>query len=265
MRRLATICGATLALTAAPANTADPALAAPSRVVLALFAHPDDEVTVAPALAAEARSGALVRIVYATSGDAGPGVSALAKGAELAHLREGEAACASAALGLPAPLLLRFGDGQLPGYARGADSAGRDLAGELKAAILAARPAVVITWGPDGGYGHADHRMVGALVTQIVQAMPATDRPRLIYGGFSAAAGPLPGGFGTWAQTAPDLLDVSVPYTAADLAAASKAAQCHASQFDAKTRQMLAPMLDKLVWHGAVQFRSAFPAPAPGR
>lgn len=247
--------------TAALALTlAAPAMATPASGVLALFAHPDDELTVAPALAAEARTGAAVRIVYATSGDAGPGVSSMARGAELARVREGEAACSSAALGLSAPQFLRFGDGQLPAYARNDAGKDRDLAADLKAAIVAAHPALVITWGPDGGYGHADHRMVGALVTQIVQAMPAAERPRLLYGGFSAASGPLPGGFGSWGQTAPDLLDVSVPYAAPDLARAGKAALCHATQFDAATRQMLAPMLDKLVWHGAVQFRSAFGA-----
>lgn len=231
------------------------------RQVLAIFAHPDDELTVAPALAAAARQGAQVRIVYATSGDAGPGVSTLPKGTELARTRVGEAACASAALGLAAPAMLGFGDGQLPAYARGGDDKGRDLAADLRAAIAQAHPDTIITWGPDGGYGHADHRMVGVLVTQIVQAMPAAGRPRLLYGGFSAAAGPLPPGFGTWAVTAPDLLDTSLAYAPADLAAAGKAAMCHTTQFDEASRRMLAPMLDKLVWHGAVQFRSAFPAP----
>ena len=180
-------------------------------------------------------------------------------------MREGEATCSSAALGLSAPLFLRFGDGQLPAYARSDAGKERDLAAELKAAIAAAHPVLIVTWGPDGGYGHADHRMVGALVTQIVQAIPPAGRPRLVYGGFSAASGPLPGGFGTWGQTASDLLDVAVPYTPADLAGAAKAAQCHATQFDMATRQLLAPMLDKLVWHGKVQFRSAFPAATPGR
>lgn len=255
MRTFSLICGATLALAATPA----PAAGAAS--VLALFAHPDDELTVAPALAAEARGGAAVRIVYATSGDAGPGVSTLPKGAELAHVREGEAGCASAALGLSAPVLLRFGDGQLAAAARTDSPAGGALLKALTDAIEAAHPSLIITWGPDGGYGHADHRMVGALVTQIVQAMPPERRPRLVYGGFSATAGPLPPGFGTWALTAPDLLDYRIAYAPADLAAAGKAALCHATQYDAPTRQMLAPMLDKLVWRGAVQFRSAF-APA---
>ena len=31
------------------------------------------------------------------------------------------------------------------------------------------RPDVVLTWGPEGGYGHQDHRLVGDVVTQVFQ------------------------------------------------------------------------------------------------
>lgn len=239
------------------------AAGAPPRVVLAIFAHPDDELVVSPALAAEARRGADVRIVYATRGDAGPGVSSLPKGAELAAVRSGEAQCASAALGLDAPLFFDFGDGELWRYARGqsgeTDAAMRNLAGAIADAIAAAHPAVIVTWGPDGGYGHADHRMVSDLVTQIVQAMPAAARPQLLYPGIPAGSLPPVPEMQSWAVTDPGLLDVAIAYDKGDLGAAAKATQCHATQFDAPTRAALAPLFDQSIWRGAVHFRRALP------
>lgn len=237
----------------APAPAASPA---PHRV-LAIFAHPDDELTVAPALAAEARRGAEVRIIYATSGDAGPGFSGLPQGAELGRVRAAEAACASAALGLPAPAMLGFGDGRLPEYARADGPHGPELTKALTREIAAARPDTIITWGPDGGYGHADHRMVGAMVTQIVQALPSAGRPVLLYPGIPANAPALPPQLGTWGTTAPDLLTRTIGYEAPDLAAAGRAAQCHQTQFDAPTRSQIASVLHAIVWRGAVHFRPA--------
>ena len=70
---------AALSLAAAMAVSAA-ALAHPGndpRTVLVVVAHPDDELFMAPAIAGEARSGSRVIIVYATSGDAGPGVSGM--------------------------------------------------------------------------------------------------------------------------------------------------------------------------------------------
>lgn len=229
--------------------------------LLAVFAHPDDEVTVAPLLARAAREGFAVRIVYATSGDAGPGVSGLAKGAALAAAREGEARCASAALGLGTPQFLRFGDGELWREARGTDDAGRNLQAEIAGAIAAARPAVVVTWGPDGGYGHADHRLVSDFVTQAVQALGEADRPALLYPGIRTGTLPPLPEMQTWAVTDPALLAVPVSYDPADLAAAARAAECHATQFDPATRAGMMPMFDGTIWQGAVHLREAFGRP----
>ena len=82
---------------------------------------------------------------------------------------------------------------------------------------------LVLTWGPDGGYGHADHRMVSALATQAVQAMPAATRPKLLYVGIpNGTLPPLPQ-MASWATTDPALLTETIAYTASDLAAATTA------------------------------------------
>lgn len=248
---------AALALAAGSIAPAGAGQQGQGQVVLAVFAHPDDELFVAPMLAALARNGAHVQLVYATSGDAGPGVSGMEKGAELAARREQEARCAADALGLPAPIFARLGDGTLGIEAHAQASPARRFTAFMRRTISSLAPSTIVTWGPDGGYGHADHRMVSAIVTEIVQREGA-ERPKLLYPGLARsdrvdAIAEL----SAWAQTDPELLDETYPYDRADLARAARAAECHVTQFDAATRAGLAALLDAAVWQGAVRLRKA--------
>ncbi|MDZ4274795.1 MAG: PIG-L family deacetylase [Erythrobacter sp.] len=229
--------------------------AAPQNV-LVVVAHPDDELFMAPAIAALARQGADVAIYYATAGDAGPGVSGLAPGDELAERRIGEAWCAVETLGVSTLLGAEHGDGKLGVAAHHQESPARALAASFEEQF--ALSDIVLTWGPDGGYGHADHRMVSALATQVVQAMPASERPKLLYVGIRSGTLPPVPEMAQWATTDPALLTESIAYTPADLAAASAAAQCHETQFDAATRAGMMPLLDATIWQGKVHFRPAF-------
>lgn len=224
--------------------------------VLAILAHPDDEITIAPVLARMARGGGDVTIVFATSGDAGPGVSGLEAGAELAELRENEARCAAFALGLPEPIFWQLGDGELAKDAREPGSAARDMEGRIAALIALEQPQVVMTWGPDGGYGHADHRMVSNAVTQIISGMDET-RPDLLYAALPSDSEAIPG-FENWATTHPSLITDRIRYETPDLDAARHAVDCYQSQFDGQARAILAGILHQNVWKGTVYFRLAF-------
>lgn len=227
--------------------------------ILAILAHPDDEITIAPALAIAARSGGEVTLVFATSGDAGPGSSGLEPGEELAALREGEARCSARALGLDAPEFWRLGDGTLAAMARMEGSPARRLSERITAIVERTRPAVVMTWGPDGGYGHADHRMVSAAVTQVLARMDET-RPNLLYAAIPADdARTAPPGFEQWATTHPTIITDRIAYGETDLDAAGRALACYESQFPAAAREALVPMLHRMVWRGQVHFRDAFP------
>lgn len=237
-----------------PALAPVPANQAP--IAVGVFAHPDDELVVAPALAALVREGYDVRLIYATDGDQGPGVSGLMPGAELGSTRYMEAACASIALGIYNLVPLGLGDGTLGIDAREPGSPVNRLREGLRPYLADAK--TVITWGPDGGYGHADHRMVSAVVTQLVQVMPAETRPQLLYPALINIPLPEPLASQGWATTAPDLATVRYRYNDADLAAANKAAQCHKTQFDEATRAMIVPGFDAAVWKGEVAFRPAF-------
>lgn len=246
IRTIAPIALAALAMTSAMAQEAS----APRQVVV-MLAHPDDELPMAPVIAALARQGAKVTIVHATPGDAGPGVSGMAKGDALADTRRAEAQCAGRALGVTEVDNLGFGDGRLAERVRDVS---------LAAALAHHLPStdLVLTWGPDGGYGHADHRLVSALTTQMVQTMPAADRPKLLYVGIPTGSLPPVPDMANWATTDPALLTESIAYTPADLEAAKAAAQCHVTQFVEVTRTGMMPLFDATMWRGKVHFRPAF-------
>ena len=228
--------------------------------VLVVVAHPDDELFMAPAIAALAREGRAVTILFATVGDQGPGVSALAKGAELGEVRRREAVCSAEALGANARFAEGVGDGTLAATPQAPESPALRFLERLTDEYLALMPGLVLTWGPDGGYGHADHRMVSALTAQGLQSLEPDIRARLLYVGIpNGTLPPLPQ-MADWATTDPALLTEKIAYTPADLAAATKAAQCHETQFDAFSRDGMMAMFDGTMWQGKVHFRPAFQA-----
>lgn len=248
IRAIAAAASVTLAL--APVAAQDEADLEPPLVV-AVVAHPDDELFMAPALAALAREGLFVRIVHATPGDAGPGVSNLPKGAALAETRRAEADCSGKALGVSEVVNLGLPDGKLADHVRD---------GSLAKALHdhLAWADVVLTWGPDGGYGHADHRLVSAITTQMVQAQPEGDRAALFYVAIPAGQLPPVAEMQDWAMTDPKLLAEGIAYTPADLAAARAAAMCHVTQFPEASRQGMMGLFDATMWRGRVHFRKAF-------
>ena len=201
------------------------------RTLLAVFAHPDDELTVAPALSRYAREGVRVLLAFATGGEQGVAPHAgIPAGPGLAAARANEVRCAASALGIAPPILLGFRDGQLA-----SESTLRALERELRDLFERDRPDSVVTWGPDGGYGHPDHRLVGAVVTQIVQAGGPGVPRALFYPGFSHAqldAHGRPAGL-PWIGLAADLLTVRIELEPQDLVAMRSVFACHATQFPA--------------------------------
>jgi LmbE family N-acetylglucosaminyl deacetylase len=250
-----------LILTLAAASLINPAQAkdeqAP-KTVLAIFAHPDDEVFVAPALARAAREGEEITVVYATSGDQGPGVSNMERGAALAELREGEARCSTQALGASETIFLRHGDGTLGTLAHHPESSARKLTQDLQAILSEGDYDIVVTWGPDGGYGHADHRMVSAVATQLVQAMDS-GRPSLLYPGIPKGTLPPIPEMQAWGESDPAILTINYAYEPEDLEAATRAVACHESQFDDFSRAGMMALFDQSIWQGAVHFRYGVP------
>ena len=133
--------------------------------ILAVFAHPDDERVIGPLLSKLAREGRETHLVIATDGSKGVRDFAhIPAGAELAAARTKEAQCAANRLGVRQLHMLGLPDGGLASF---------EVLGKLRSALAAIidslKPAAIITFGPEGGTGHPDHRLVGDVVTQIVQ------------------------------------------------------------------------------------------------
>jgi LmbE family N-acetylglucosaminyl deacetylase len=78
------------------------------------------------------------------------------------------------------------------------------------------RPDVLITWGPDGGYGHPDHRIVSSIVTQLARAGAPGVPQRVFYASLPAegirAMNPTRG-VPPFVIPRADLFTVRVPFT----------------------------------------------------
>ena len=204
--------------------------------ILAVFAHPDDEICVSPLLARYAREGVKVYLAIATNGQQGVMPHAhIPAGDSLGKVRSEEARCAAQALHIEPPILLGMQDGQLSVAANMPV-----LHKKLDSLFTALQPDVVITWGPDGGYGHADHRMVSDLVTEVFQQGGNGWPKQLYYAGISEAALKDPPPFKTFAgiwlsknlhPTKEQFLPYRIAYKDEDLQAARTSYACHKSQW----------------------------------
>jgi LmbE family N-acetylglucosaminyl deacetylase len=249
------ICTAVL-LAVPPASQARQA--APKTLV-AVFAHPDDESSAAPILARYAREGAQVHLIIATDGAAGGSQTTVPVGAELAKVRADEARCAADALGIKPPVLLGFPDGKLGGYAEDPLRLFR-LTARLHEELQRLHPDALITWGPDGGTGHPDHRLISAVVTQLVRNGASGVPERLFYVSIPAevmgALNPSRPAPPLLIPAAP-LLSTKIAVTPADLDSSKKSLGCHKTQFppDAMTRLDEAA---RKMWTGGVPLSPAF-------
>jgi LmbE family N-acetylglucosaminyl deacetylase len=153
-----------------------------SERVAGVFAHPDDDTYgVGGSIALHAEDPDLgVTVIMTTSGDAGQIADpSLATRENLASVREREDVASWRALGLhPEIHFLRHPDGHVAEVPR------ERLVARYVELLLAARPDVVITFGPEGITGHEDHIAVGLAATEAFHAARASGTEgfqRLLY------------------------------------------------------------------------------------
>ena len=141
------------------------------RSLLAVFAHPDDESLAAGGLLAWcAARGARVALLCLSRGEAGRSGGP----SDLGQVRGRELREAAAVLGLTDVALLHHADGMLPWLEPGV------LERDIRGAIVASRPEVVVTFGEDGLYWHPDHVAVHEATRGAVTAL-GVDAPALYY------------------------------------------------------------------------------------
>jgi LmbE family N-acetylglucosaminyl deacetylase len=222
-----------------------------SRPILAVFAHPDDERVIGPLLSRLAREGRETHLVIATDGS--KGVTDFAKipaGAELAAARTKEATCAANRLGVRQLHILGLPDGGLASF---------DVLGKLRTGLAAIidsiKPAAIITFGPEGGTGHPDHRLVGDVVTQIVQADARYANVDLLYASLpTERLRTAPRANPTVTGMAEKLLTVRVPFEERDLIAGREEFACHRSQYQPAAMDSVNRYLAH-AWNGTVWMR----------
>jgi LmbE family N-acetylglucosaminyl deacetylase len=138
--------------------------------LMAVVAHPDDEALgLGGTLAKYASQGVETSLLTATRGESGryrghrgdehhPGPE------KLARIRESELKAAAAVLGIRDVTLLDYPD-------QGLDRANvREVVGRIALHLRRTRPDVVLTFPPDGAYGHPDHIAICQFATAAVAA-----------------------------------------------------------------------------------------------
>src|SRR5258706_13370691 len=142
--------------------------------LMAVLAHPDDESRgFGGILAKYAAEGVETFVITATRGERGryrglcrddarhPGSQALAA------LREAELRAAASALGVHELSVLGYGDQQVD------RASPREVIAAIAGNIRRVRPDVIVTFGPDGAYGHPDHIAISQFAT--AAALAAAD------------------------------------------------------------------------------------------
>ena len=133
--------------------------------LLAVFAHPDDEAFgTGGTLAHYAGQGMPVALVCATQGEAGE-ISDLnlATPETLGQVRQAELRCAAKVLGISEVIFLGYRDSGMAGTPENQDprafvnAPAEEVVARLVGIIRRLRPRVVVTFEPNGGYGHPDH------------------------------------------------------------------------------------------------------------
>ncbi|HKO15680.1 MAG TPA: PIG-L family deacetylase [Gemmatimonadaceae bacterium] len=240
-----------LAVAAVAAATPLAAHAQARRPIVAVFAHPDDERVIGPLLSRLAREGRETHLVIATDGSQGVRDFAhIPAGAPLAAARAKEASCAAARLGVRQLHLLGLPDGGLASF----EQLGK-LRTALAAIIDSLQPAAIITFGPEGGTGHPDHRLVGDVTSQIVQGDARYANIDLLYASLpTERLRTAPKAQPTVHGMAEALLTVRVPFEPQDLVAGREEFACHRSQYapaemDAVNRYLA------YAWNGTVWLR----------
>jgi LmbE family N-acetylglucosaminyl deacetylase len=232
----AIVCGVLLSQCASPTAKSP----AKPPVLLAVFAHPDDESTVSAVLAKYAAAGARVYLATATDGRLGVSAHAgIPAGDALAAARVTELQCTTEKLGIQPPIMfglydqMKMADG-LPVYSEQI----RELRARVTKLFEELKPDAVITWGPSGWTGHPDHRLVSSIVTEVFQTKQWQHPAQLYYPAVPTQRVP-PNNPIPLASVDESFLSVRVPVSPQDYEKSKAGWLCHSSQYTVQQIEQL--------------------------
>lgn len=245
--------------------------------LMAVLAHPDDEsLGVGGTLAKYASEGVEVFLLTATRGDSGryrghrPGDAQHPGSSALADIRETELRAAASVLGVREVALLDYRDQHL-------DRANpQEAVSSIATHLKRVRPDVVLTFGPDGAYGHPDHIAISQFTSAaiVAAAEPAISKlyyiawPESTWAAYERAFRKLVSTVdGVERQTTPwpDWAITTVIDTRNFWPTVWRAISCHQSQVAAYEQlQHLSPEHHEALW-GAQSFYRAFSTVNGGR
>ena len=222
-----------------------------STTLLAILAHPDDELLMGATLAHYAAAGSKVYVAIATDGALGTTEFArIPAGEALAKVRHEEMICSARALGVEAPIFMG-----LPDQLNAKEGGVSDQLDSLRKAVIALltrlKPQAIVTFGAEGWTGHPDHRLVGNVVTEVFASRKWDGAPKLYYTA-------LPGGSindSSWAQyltVDSSYLTVRITLDAEDYAKTRFAFECHQSQYRERVRKKLPVFQEEIEKHTAM-------------
>lgn len=245
---------------------------------MAVLAHPDDEsLGFGGTLATYVSAGVETSLVTATRGERGrfhgkgtddsrhPGP------VELGKIREAELRAAASTLGIRDVSLLGYHDGDL-------DQADpKEAAARIAEHVKRIRPHVVVTFGPEGAYGHPDHIAICQFTTAaVLAAAPSHAVSKLYYLEWPEATwaayqeafktlGATVDGVSRKAAPWPDWSITTVVDTRACWPTVWRAVSCHQSQIAAYERlKDLTPVNHEALW-GRQSFYRVFSTVNGGR
>lgn len=206
------------------------------KTILVVFAHPDDETTIGPVMNKYSEENE-VYLLLATDGSYGVTEHAgIPVGDSLVEIRKKEAACSCEALGINPPIFLGLQDGLgLNGHGNFYEME-PVLKERLLEAILKVKPDIIITFGPGGDTGHPDHRLLGAITTEILLRENLMDELDLYYFGWTKEQAEK---YKMWNLNYLDegVMDIRVSFEQKHKDAAIESIRCHKSQYTDETME----------------------------
>lgn len=199
-----------------------------TKTILVVTAHPDDETGFSPVLAKYARLGHQVYLVIGVDGRFG-NRSENSNPDSVAMANKNQANCSCMQLGIQPPIFfdlvsLDRKHGPKDGV-RAAVESGIQFREKLKETILNLQPDLIITYGPDGEYGHPEHIIVSGIVTELLLREQWVNTYPLYYFGWTKS---LEQGNDGWIRYADDpYFTAVVGYTDEDEQKAFKSLNCY--------------------------------------